>query len=116
MGTLGAGIWWATGLVRDIRMPAMHDRRLVGHWMGKKGERPVPRFRDIEFLSNGTAFVPGMSQFRWGTDKGILHLVGRASGTDWLNGVYAYRVGPKSRSIKFNTQPFGMLPAQLMRR
>ena len=115
IGIIGGFMWYVKKLASDVQMPTTRDKKLIGHWFGKKTEKPSPRFKDIQLLSNGTAIVPGMSQIRWGTADGVLHLVGRAAGTDWISGVYPYKFGTKNRSLKFNVQPLTMLPIEWVR-
>ena len=116
LAAIGIFALWLKNFASDLKMPTTHDRLLVGRWVAKKGDGSTPRFKEIQFRSNGTAIVPGMSHITWGTDKGKLHIVGRASGTDWMNGVYRYSVDSKKHRLEFEKPLLDLLPRVLTNR
>jgi hypothetical protein len=56
-----------------------------------------------------------MSQIRKATIDDTLQIMSRASGTDWLNGAYEYKVDRNRHWIKYKVQPLGIVPSEMLR-
>jgi|GEM_PF-2228627 len=115
VAVVGLFALWLKNFSSDLKMPETRDKAIVGTWRAKDHASNV-KFSEIQFLSNGTAYCPGLSHITWGTINGKLHLICRASGSDWMNGVYRYAVDKNHRRIKFEKPPLDIIPMTLVRR